>query len=479
VRERSRNGSFATSESSSDKSETLRPRRFIKCSAEAANEGAPAAVPLLDDDGAAAWGKGGGGMLEDAVAPNDVFLVPLSEGRPNMGASFSTAGVVAGCATTETASAAGMSASPFETLSSPMTGPPFACSRLLGASPALSPGRMGVEPHGSVAGAAGGGAGATAGFDAPKVKPLVVEAAPRERVLAPSSALGLSSPTTGPPLSALREVGAAPSSLSPGRAGVVPHGRAVDEAAGGKVVVEGLVDSGGGLAAEPNENGEDAAGAVDAGAVGEELGVLLPNEKSDDGATGFGAAGGVAADPKVNGEDGGLLAPPASDVVGGAIGVAPNENGVAAAGLGAPGTGIELKGLEGTAPKGLADGLLTALASPDVDAAAALLVGVEPKVKLLLAIPPKGFAGGAPKEATPKFAIAGGGVFEARRTSKAEVEATSRRERVSGVALERTELATPGDARPGLAVLRCGRPRILHGQMNVVSVDGLSPSSAH
>lgn len=261
-----------------------------------------------------------------------------------------------------------MSTSPFEILSSPTTGPPLDCSKLLGASPALSPGRMGVEPHGSVAGAAGGRAGAgaaAAGLEAPEVKTPVVEGAPCERVLAPSSAFDLSSPTMGPPLSASSDVGAAPSSLSPGKTGVEPQGSAVDEAVGGTALEETLVDSGGGFGAEPEVKGEeDAAGADDdTGAAGEELGVLLllPNEKSDEGPAGVGlGAGAAAAEPNVNAEDDeGLLAPLGLDVAGGATGVAPKENGVAAAGLGAPGTGIELKGFGGTDPKGLAGGLLT------------------------------------------------------------------------------------------------------------------------
>lgn len=320
---------------------------------------------------------------------------------------------------------------------------------------------MGVEPQGSVAGAAGGGAGAAAGFELLKVKPPVIDGAACERVLSPSSALSLSSPTTGPPLSASSDVGAAPGSLSPGRVGVVLQGKAVEDATGGTAIEDGLVDSGGGLAADPNENKEEAAGVDEAGAGG--VPPSLPNEKSDGVVTGLGA-GAAAAEPKVKGEDADLLAPLGLEIAGDATGAEPNENGVAAAGFGAPGTGIELKGLDGAAPNGLDDGLPTALASPD-EAAAGLLDGVEPKVKPLLAMPPKGFAGGAPKEAAPKLAIDGGGVFgEGDRSGRIRCglrqgHSLGKQSWESG----RTELATfaLGDARPVLAILRCGRPRIL------------------
>lgn len=97
MRERSRKGSLATSESSSDNSETLRPRRFMKYSVEDADDDSSPKEPLTAKDDAATEGEGGGSMLEDAVDADDVILMPFIAGRPpKIEASFSTAGVVAG-----------------------------------------------------------------------------------------------------------------------------------------------------------------------------------------------------------------------------------------------------------------------------------------------------------------------------------------------------------------------------------------------
>lgn len=164
---------------------------------------------------------------------------------------------------------------------------------------------------------------------------------------------------------------------------------------------EGVVESVGLTVVDPKLNGDAGAGELD------------PNEKSDDPPDGLGEeAAATVADPNAKGEA--LLVVLAGVVVVEGEATGENEKGVAAAGLGAPGTGIELKGFESFA-KGFEGGGASAefeFFSVEAGGGAAGLVEADPKLKPADAIPPKGFFGGAPKAAAgePKAEMEGGGV---------------------------------------------------------------------